>query len=147
MALIARGERLGAFTYVQNLAHGLILAGTVAKAAGEIYVITDGIELTWRSYFDKLTAALDIPAPRLSLHPRLALVAAEVLEVGYQWFGGRRRPPLTRYLVAHLSSDYHFDIAKAQRELGYRPQIGIEEAIERTAAWYREDVRGERPDG
>jgi nucleoside-diphosphate-sugar epimerase len=144
MALIAQGKHLGAFTYVENLADALILAGTVEQAAGGIYVITDGIELTWRAYFCRLTAALDLPAPKLSLNPWLALALAQALERAYQWFGGRRRPPITRYLVAHLSKDYHFSIAKARRELGYRPQIKTEEAIRRTAAWYRQAVRGER---
>jgi nucleoside-diphosphate-sugar epimerase len=58
-----------------------------------------------------------------------------------------RRPPVTRYLVAHLSGDYCFSIARARRELGYEPAVGLDQALVRTAAWYRKVVRGERPDG
>lgn len=147
MAHIGRGECLGAFTYVENLADALILAGTTQGAAGEAYVITDGIELTWRSYFDKLTAALGLPGPRVSCPPQVAFVAAWGLESAYRLLGVSQRPPLTRYLVAHLSRDYHFSIAKAARELGYEPKVKVDEAIERTAAWYRKVVRGTRPDG
>jgi nucleoside-diphosphate-sugar epimerase len=147
MAYIGRGECLGAFTYIENLADGLILAGTLERAAGETYVITDGIELTWRSYFGKLTSALGLSAPKLSVHPQLAWAAACGLETAYRLGGIQRRPPLTRYLVAHLSRDYSFSIAKARRELGYEPQVGVDEAIERTAVWYKKMVRGQRPGG
>ena len=76
------------------------------------------------------------------MHPWLAYAAASALEFAYRFFRVRHRPPITRYLVAHLSVDYHFNIAKARRELGYEPQVGIDEAIRRTAIWYRTVVRG-----
>jgi nucleoside-diphosphate-sugar epimerase len=141
MAHVGQGDKLGAFTYVENLADGLILAGTVESVAGEAYVITDGVKLTWRAYFEKLTAALDVPAPRISVSPALVYAAASALEFVYRLFHVRHRPPITRYLVAHLSRDFHFSIAKARRELGYEPQVGVDEAIRRTAEWYVKAVR------
>jgi nucleoside-diphosphate-sugar epimerase len=130
------GNKLGAFTYVENLVDGLILAGTTERASGETYVITDGIKLTWREYFEKLTAALGYPTPRLSINPRLALVVTIVLEAVYRSLRLPGRPLITRYLVEHLSKDFHFRIAKAASELGYVPRVGVDEAIRRTAAWY-----------
>ncbi|MBN1810838.1 MAG: hypothetical protein JXA14_03285, partial [Anaerolineae bacterium] len=124
-------------------ADGLILAGTVEKAAGEVYVLTDGVKLTWRAYFERLTSALDVPPPRISVNPALAYAAASVLEFVYRLLRISRRPPITRYLVTHLSEDFHFSIDKARRELGYEPRVGIDEAIGRTASWYRKIVRGE----
>ncbi len=142
MAHIGGGKKLGAFTYVENLADGLILAGTSDSAVGETYVITDGVRLTWREYFDKLTSALDVPRPRLSVNPTLAYVAASMLEFVYRLFRVSQRPPITRYLVAHLSRDFHFSVDKARRELGYEPQIGVDEAVRRTADWYKKVIRG-----
>jgi len=144
MATVAGGNRVGAFAYVENLADGLILAGTRPEAAGEAYVITDGIRLTWRGYFEKLAAALDLPGPRFSVPPDLAYAVAALLEATYRLLRIQHRPPITRYLVTHLSKDFHFSIAKAQRELGYEPLVGVDEAIRRTAAWYRAVVRGEK---
>jgi nucleoside-diphosphate-sugar epimerase len=141
MAHVGRGDKLGAFTYVENLAEGLILAGTVENAVGEAYVITDGVKLTWQAYFERLTAALDVPPPRVSVNPALAYAAASMLEFVYRLFHIRRRPPLTRYLVTHLSRDFHFSIAKARRGLEYEPRVGVDEAIRRTAEWYKRVVR------
>ncbi len=143
MATIGRGEKLGAFTYVENLADGLILAGTLEKAAGEAYVITDGVRLTWRTYFEKLTSALGVPKPRISVNPILAYAAASALESVYRFCHIAGRPPITRYLVAHLSEDFHFSIERARQELGYEPRVGVDEAIGRTASWYKRVVRGE----
>jgi nucleoside-diphosphate-sugar epimerase len=147
LVLIGGGRSLGAFTYVENLADGIFLAGIRDKAAGETYVITDGIELSWKDYFEKLTDALDVPRPRLSLHPTLAWGLASALEGIWKVFRIRSRPPVTRYLVAHLRKDFHFSIDKAVQELGYSPAIGPDEAIRRTALWYRRAVRGEKDDG
>lgn len=134
---VGGGRKLGAFAYVENLADGLILAGETEQAAGETYIITDGVKMTWREYFERLTAALGLPRPRLSVHPALAYAAAWLLETSYRLLRVRQRPPFTRYLVAHLSSDFHFSIAKARRELGYEPRVGVDDAMRRTAAWYK----------
>jgi len=141
MGYIAKGKTLGAFTYVENLVDGLILAGYSNSAAGETFVITDGIKLTWREYFEKLTGALDLPKPRFSIHPLLAYSLAGTMEFFYRLFNVQSRPPLTRYLVDHLRNDFHFSIDKARNVLGYEPKVGIDEAIRRTAAWYKKVVR------
>ncbi len=38
-----------------------------------------------------------------------------------------------------LSSDRRIDLARAKRELGYEPKIGVREAIRRTVEWYRSE--------
>jgi nucleoside-diphosphate-sugar epimerase len=146
MGTVGDGESLGALTYVENLADGIILAGTVDGAAGEAYVITDGIKVTWREYSERLTGALDAPGPRFSIPAGLAYAIASASEFVYRFLRIKSRPPFTRYLVEHLTHDVHFSIAKAQRDLGYEPQVGIDEAFERTAAWYRRVIRGEAGD-
>jgi len=140
---IGGGKKLGAFAYVENLADGIILAGTKKQAAGEAYIITDGVKLTWRQYFEKLTDALEVPRPRFSVPPSLAYSIAYILETIHKMFNLRSRPLITRYIVAHLSNNFHFSIDKAKRELGYEPKIGMDEAIQKTAEWYRKVVRGE----
>ncbi len=138
-----KGRTLGAFTYVENLAEGLALAGVAEAAPGEAYVITDGVELTWQGYIEGLADALGWPRPWLSVPSWLAEPAASALEALYRRLGVQRRPPITRYLVEHLRHDVHFRIAKARAELGYAPSVGVEEALARTAAWFRE-ARGQR---
>jgi nucleoside-diphosphate-sugar epimerase len=54
----------------------------------------------------------------------------------------RRAPLLTRYRVLLAGRDCHFVSDKARELLGYRPRVGIEEAVERTVSWYREWTAG-----
>ncbi|MBN1488083.1 MAG: NAD-dependent epimerase/dehydratase family protein [Anaerolineae bacterium] len=144
MAYVGDGRKLGAFTYVENLVDGLILAGIKKDALGEVFVITDGLKLTWREYFEKLTAALDLPKPWICVPVSLAYALATGLEFVYRLFRIQSRPPITRYLITHLSKDFHFSIEKAHRVLGYAPRVDVNEAISRTAAWYKDVVRGGR---
>lgn len=141
MLLIDGGRTLGAHTYVENLADGLILAGTKKEASGETFVITDGFKLSWAGYFEKLTRALDVPPVRASVSPGLASAAAVFLEFVYGILRIRHRPLVTRFLVAHIRGDFHFRVDKARRILGYAPVVDVEEAVRRTAEWYIGVVR------
>lgn len=140
MAHINGGHKLGPFTYVENLVDGLILAGIKERAIGETYIITDGLKLTWREYFNKLTRALEVPKVRLSINGFFAYRLAALFEWLYGTLNIQKRPFITRYLVEHLRGDFHFTIAKAQKELGYEPLIKIDEAISRTAEWAKENL-------
>jgi nucleoside-diphosphate-sugar epimerase len=137
MPYIGGGRKLGAFAYIDNLVEGMILAGTTEAAFGRAYILTDGVEMSWRTYFEKLTAALGYPRPRLSINSKIAYGAASVLEGFYRLFHIQQRPPVSRYLVNHLSTDFHFSIERAKTELGYKPITDMDETIQRTAEWYK----------
>jgi len=143
MMTIGGGKVLGALTYVGNLVDGLILAGTHPKAPGEVFIITDGEKVTWQRYFETLTRELNLPKPRLSINWRIAWLLALLLESIHRLFKLKSRPLVTHYLVAHLKKDFHFSIAKAQNVLGYQPEVSFDEAVHRTAVWYRKVVRNE----
>ncbi|MBN2414237.1 NAD-dependent epimerase/dehydratase family protein [bacterium] len=140
MGYIGGGRKLGAFSYIENLVDGIILCGYRAEAVGEAFIITDGTQMTWRTYFEKLTDAIGVPRPRFSLHPALAWGLASLMEAVYSLFRISSRPPLTRYLVDHMRCDTHFSIAKARKLLGYEPAVNTDEGIRRTAAWFRSVV-------
>jgi len=44
---------------------------------------------------------------------------------------------LTRYRLLLVGRDCFFSNAKARRMLGYEPKVDLDEAVRRTAAWYR----------
>lgn len=134
---VASGNKLGAFTYIDNLVEGMILAASTDKAFGRTYILTDGVEMSWRTYFEKLTDALGYPHPNLSINPQIGYAAASLLENFYRLLNIQQRPPFSRYLVNHLSTDFHFSIERARVELGYQPIVDMDETIRRTAEWYK----------
>jgi nucleoside-diphosphate-sugar epimerase len=48
-------------------------------------------------------------------------------------------PVVTRRNIANTVYDREFSIAKAQRELGYEPQVSFEEGVRETVEWFLED--------
>jgi nucleoside-diphosphate-sugar epimerase len=53
-------------------------------------------------------------------------------------------PPLTRFGVTLLGGDSRFSIARARTELGFVPQIGIDEGVHLGVAWHREATEAHR---
>ncbi|MCK5145545.1 NAD-dependent epimerase/dehydratase family protein [bacterium] len=144
LLLIDNGRTLGAFTYVENLADGILLGGLHPAAAGDTFIITDGIKMSWKEYFDRLCSALDLPHPRLSLKPGFVRALARCMESLHRSLRLKQRPFITCYLAEHLCSDFHFSVEKAATVLGYSPAVTVDEAITATSRWYREAVRGEK---
>ena len=129
------GRALLTTAYVENLAPGLRLAIEHPAAADQVFVMGDPEPVSWRELFTRVAEALDAPPPRLNLPELVAYPLAGGMELAYKALGIRRAPLLTRYRVLLASRDCHFVSHKAERLLGYRPRVGLDQALERTVAW------------
>jgi len=138
---IDHGRTVLAYTYVENLVDGIMLAGENKNSIGQAYIITDGIKVTWKELYDALVSELGFRKPLFSLNSRFAWLIAVVLETIYGTLGIKTRPIATRYLINHLRYDFHFSIEKAKKELGYKPEIPFNEGIKRIAQWYKEYLK------
>jgi len=128
------GRNLVGLSHVENLAEGMLLAAAVPAAAGQVYHLTDGEEITAAEAFRLLAEALGVPPPRRSLSFSAAFAAASLMEA---WARLRRQaspPAFTRFGVHLVASDCRYDISKARRELGYRPTITFRQGVASLAA-------------
>lgn len=108
------GSQARDFTYVENNVLANIAAATGDYVArGQVYNIACGESTSVRQLFDGLQA-------------RIGSGVAPVFE------GGRTGDVL-------LS---RADISRAERELGYSVAVPFEEGLDRTLAWYRENLAG-----
>ncbi|MBK9966662.1 MAG: NAD-dependent epimerase/dehydratase family protein [Holophagales bacterium] len=131
MPYIDGGRNLLGLSYVDNLVLGLVLAAETAAAAGQLYHVTDGEEITAHEAIDAIADALGVDRPRVSL-PRWAVLGAAAFVEGAAWaLRLRRPPPLTRYGVRFVSCHARYDTGKARRELGYEPAVGFREGVGR----------------
>lgn len=141
LALLRRGRmvypgggynQLG-MAYVDNLVQGLILAATVPAAAGRLYHITDGQDITCREVLDAIAAALGVPPPRRSV-PFFAIYAvATLLEAVAKVVRSSSPPPITRYGARLVACHCRYDVGRARRELHYRPAVSFREGVARLA--------------
>ena len=102
------GETSRDFTYIENVVAANLLARASSQAIGEVYNIGCGRRVTLNWIYHSLAAEIGA-----RLAPRY----------------GPERPGDVRHSLA--------DISAARADLGYCPEIGIEEGLRRTLAWYR----------
>jgi nucleoside-diphosphate-sugar epimerase len=121
-------------TYVDDAVDGL-LACLRRGHPGQVYQIAGPRAVSFRELAETIAAELGVSSPRLRLPKPLAALGAAGLEVIGNVTG--RSIPLSRTGVAFFSEDRRFSIAKAERELGYAPQVDLPEGIRRTVEWYR----------
>jgi nucleoside-diphosphate-sugar epimerase len=139
MPLIAQGQALIDITHVDNVAHALFLATTVALdfsgGQAKIYNITNGEPMRVRKIFELLLSELDWPVRFKKIPWPLAHNYAKLL----QWLGNMRNkePLLTPYSAGVLAFSQTLDISKARTELGYAPLVSIGQGLARYITWAR----------
>lgn len=131
------GKPFLCYTYVSNLADGLLLAGTHEKAAGETFNITDDLQIRWKEFISAVIHAFQVRERATSFPVPVARAAGISLEAIFKLFRIKNPPPITDYRTALVSKDFHFSCKKAKRLLGYMPAVRFSEGLDRTVAWYR----------
>ena len=109
------GEQTRDFTYVANVVDGVLRAVEASEASGEVINVATG--------------------GRISLN--------ELLYTLQRLTGNDVK---ARYEEARAGDvrDSQADIGKAERLLGYRPTVDLEEGLRRTLAWFQTSPTGER---
>jgi nucleoside-diphosphate-sugar epimerase len=136
--LINGGKAVVDVTYVDNVVHALMLA---AKAdhidRGQAYNITNGQGMVLSNLLEMTFAALGLPYRPRTVPYWVAKTAAFLMEFGASLPMVTREPKLTRYTAGVFRFDQTLNIDRARRDLGYEPQVKMEEGIHRYAEWFR----------
>jgi 3beta-hydroxy-Delta5-steroid dehydrogenase / steroid Delta-isomerase len=126
-------------SYVHNLIHGFILAAEHlvpgGTAPGQAYFINDGEPINMFEFSRPVVEACGQPWPKLRVPGRLVWFVMTV----WQWFHfrvGAPTPLLEPLAVERLYLDNYFSIAKAQRDLGYRPLFTTDRAMAECLPYY-----------
>lgn len=129
--IVASPDYLLPLAYVENVADALSLAVRVPAAAGRAYTVVD----THAPQSDYARLYRRVGGGRwVALHAPLRLVGLAVgaLESLARVLG--RRSPITRHQVERTLRSARFDVTRAERELGWRPRVPLEEALRRSFA-------------
>ncbi len=134
------------FVYVTDVAEAALLAAQTEAAAGQAYNVS-GPGYRLRDFLSALAEGIGGRVPSLAVPHRLATAAAAALQVGMLPLSPWLTPPVTPAALSLLKRDVRFDVSKAERELGWRPRVAMEEGIRSTIAWYRGEDVGRRRRG
>lgn len=128
-------------TYIDNAALALVLAVEKMQEAGEaarkiggrVYFIGQGEPLTAYDLISKLLKAAS--GGRLKVQGQvpawLALAGGSILEGIWGFLKLKKEPPLTRFVAEELTLPHWFKLDRARDELGYVPEISLEEGLAR----------------
>jgi 3beta-hydroxy-Delta5-steroid dehydrogenase / steroid Delta-isomerase len=128
-------------SYVHNLVHGFILAAQHlvegGTAPGQAYFINDGEPINMFEFARPVVEACGEPFPRFRVPGRMVWFAMTVWQFLHFRFG-LPKPLLEPLAVERIYLDNYFSIAKAERDLGYRPKYTTAEALEHCLPYYVE---------
>lgn len=126
-------------SYVHNLIHGFILAAQHlvpgGTAPGQAYFINDAEPVNMFEFARPVVEACGEQLPRL----RVSGPAVRTAMTGWQRLHfrfGLPQPPLEPLAVERLYLDNYFSVAKAARDLGYRPLFTTEQAMAECLSYY-----------
>jgi nucleoside-diphosphate-sugar epimerase len=132
--MFGSGETLYHPVYIDDLISGIILSSRSPAALGQTYILAGKRYVTLNHLTAAIAAAIGCEPPRGRLPYWPLLAGAAVCEALCKPL--QIEPPLHRRRAGFFVKNRAFSIAKARRELGYQPQVDIDEGLQRTAAWY-----------
>ncbi len=133
LRLVGSGDKLVDSIYVDNAAEAHVLAAkrleSDGNCKGKAYFISQGEPWPIRDLINGILGAAGLPPVTRSVSPRVAFFAGAVLEGAFSMLRRSDEPRMTRFLAEQLATAHWYDISAARRDLGYEPQVSIEEGL------------------
>ena len=134
--LVGDGTQQRSMAYTGNLVDGLLLAESVAAAAGRAYWIADAEPYELRAVLDGVRAALEAEGFSVSpRRPRVPVLAASFAAFVDGVLQDRGRYLQPAHVLGELRDTIACDITRAREELGYEPAVGLVEGMRASIRW------------
>jgi len=136
LALPDHGRALVDTTYIDDAAAAIVAGidrtADSEEAWGRAWVVTGGDPRPLAELVEGILRAAGLDPTVRSVPAPLAALAGRVL--GRVWPGDE--PPLTRFAARQLSVAHWFDQTDTRRVLQWVPRVGVDDGLERLAAWF-----------
>lgn len=132
---IGRGNPVIDPIEVTDVARCALAAATSEQSIGRAYNVSPPNEIGVRDFYRSLCRALDIPPPRFTI-PYTAIAGLTLLTENVARLLRTRNPPMLTWAgLALFTEDRHYDSSRAERELGWRASITLDDGLRRYADW------------
>jgi nucleoside-diphosphate-sugar epimerase len=139
LPILGDGENIVDLTYIDNVVDALFaVRGVACWHTRKKYNISNGEPVKIWKLIERICDELKYPRPRRRISCRAAHAVAGILESVYTLIPFSPEPPLTRLSVSMMSNSSTLDISAARNELGYQPNVSIEEGVGRFLKWWKE---------
>ena len=134
--VIGNGDQMRSMVYVDNLVEGVLRAELVATPPGRGWWIADDHPYAVSEIVATVGRALT--AEGFEVKPnrvRLPAIAASVAEHGDAFLQARGRYNQQLHVLGEMAKNIACDITAARDELGYEPDVELEEGMRRSIRW------------
>jgi nucleoside-diphosphate-sugar epimerase len=137
MPIVGSGNNLRSMVYIGNLCEGLLLAAFAANAHGEIYWIADAHPYSMNEIVDTIARLLEQEFKFTVSHNRIRLpqIVSELAMFADATIQSLGFYSQKIHVLSEMNKNIACSITKAQRDLGYRPKVALEEGMRRSLAW------------
>lgn len=135
--IVGSGQNLRSMSYTDNLCQGLLLAAITERASGQIYWIADRRPYSMNEIIDTIERLLETEFGQKCAHKRMRLPGL-ASEVAYFIDASLQRLGLYHqkiHVLSEMNKTIACSVARAERELDYRPKVSLEEGMRRSMAW------------
>ena len=125
---ISGGRYRTSTCHVQNLVEALLLAGERGRG-GEVYFVTDGAPVEFRSFITALLKTRGVDPGTKSIPHAIAHAVAIVGDAAYRLVNAKGPPPLAHATLHLIGEEVTVVDAKARRELEYVGRVTREAGL------------------
>ena len=139
LALVGGGTALVDTTYIDNAVGALVAAldavGPRVPCSGDAYVVANGEPRMIRELVQGICAAAGVPFEPRDVPLPVARSLGTIVERVWPLLRSDE-PPLTRFLAEQLGTAHWFDPRPARDDLGWVPEVTIDQGLDRLRDWY-----------
>lgn len=135
--IVGSGNNLRSMAYVDNLCQGLSLAAETEAAKGQVYWIADKRPYSMNEIVDTVERLLETEFGQKCAHKRLRLpgIASSIAYAADAVLQSLGLYHQKIHVLSEMNKTIACSVAKAERELNYRPAVDLEEGMRRSLQW------------
>ncbi|MBI4778182.1 NAD-dependent epimerase/dehydratase family protein [Candidatus Desantisbacteria bacterium] len=122
-------------TYIDDLISGFELGMKIDNAMGNTYFIAGEEVVSVKRLAEAMAKAMGVSLPQIYLPEWVTRAGASILEPVAKVLN--IESPLNHAKINFFTQPRGVSILKARKELGYNPQVGLEEGLKKTVEWYQ----------
>lgn len=137
MTLIGFDKKEVSLIHVKDLVDGIYLAANNEKAVNQTYFISSKEFYNWKQVGKIIGKHMRKNALTINIPHSIVFVIAAVAQFFSTFSSGAATFNIEK-ARDFIQKYWTCEITKAEEQLGYKPQISIDEGMKRTIEWYRE---------
>ncbi|MBT0946273.1 NAD-dependent epimerase/dehydratase family protein [Streptococcus lutetiensis] len=131
---IGNGHNYTSNIYVHDFARFLVCLVDNGRI-GETYIVSSDKSIDFIESGKIIADELGIQLRVVKISPYIMLMASSILERIFTILG--RKPVVTRRNIQMTLQDRVYDVSKVKREIGFTPEVSMEEGIRKVIRWYK----------